>query len=213
MTETLEKFNPLNPKWNLVCRVQMLEAKVNDVSIEHFEVKSDSIESFRILKQGRGCKPGIYTKLVSKGTLWMSDTDAEISDHRPALWQMYHRGGRILVNGLGLGMVVKAALALPNVEHVDVVETNPDIIELVGHYYESERCTIHHADAFDIQWPANTRWSVAWHDIWPDICEDNLSEYTRLKRKYGRRVDWQGCWAEDTIRREKYRTRNEFWRN
>lgn len=200
------------PNFYEICRLQLLEDRVNDVSIEHFEVEAASTESFRLLKQGRGCPPGRYTRLVSKDTLWMSDTRAEIDDHTDALWQMHYRGGRVLINGLGLGMVIKGALALPNVEHVDVVETNPDIIELVGHYYESERCTIHHADAFDIQWPTGTRWSVAWHDIWPEICEDNLPEYTKLKRKYGRRVDWQGCWAEETIRAEMRRTRNAWWR-
>lgn len=196
-----------------ICRLQMFEARVNDVSIEHFDVEPKSTESLRLAMQGRGCAPGRYTKLVSKKTLWMSDTAAEISDHLSALWKMQHLGGRILINGLGLGMVIKGALAMPNIEHVDVVETNSDIIELVGHYYESARCTIHHADAFTKQWPVGTRWSVAWHDIWPEINEDNLPEYIKLKRKYGKRVDWQGCWAEDTIRAEMRRTRNAWWRH
>ena len=28
---------------------------------------------------------------------------------------------------------------------------------------------IHQADAYSVEWPADARWDVAWHDIWPTI--------------------------------------------
>lgn len=152
---------------------------------------------------GRGTQPGQFTGLWIKGRLWMSDTQAEWYDHSIAVGQIRRRGGRILINGLGIGMVVKAALDCPDVEHVDVVESNADVIALVGPHYESDRCTIHHADAYEQMkaWPTGTRWTVAWHDIWLDMCTDNLPEMARLNRSYGKRTDWQGCWGKEHTER------------
>jgi hypothetical protein len=47
------------------------------------------------------------------------------------------------------------------------------------------------------------RYGMVWHDIWDSFCGDNLPEMTRLKRKYGRRADWQGCWGEWQCRRHR----------
>lgn len=149
--------------------------------------------------------PGTYTGLIERGRLWMSDTPAERRDHAEAYWQAKRRGGRALVHGLGLGMVVKAMLGLPNVEHVDVVELNPDVIALCGPAFDryGARVTIHEGDCLTRKWPTGVRWSVVWHDIWPDICTDNLPEMATLHRKYGRRCDWQGSWCHDLLLRHR----------
>ena len=96
--------------------------------------------------------------------------------------------------------------------HVDVVESDKRVISLVGPYYTiDERVTIHHADAFEQSktWPKDTRWNLAWHDIWADLCEDNLQEMFKLHRSYGRRVDWQGSWGKEDLIRQRIRERRE----
>jgi hypothetical protein len=40
---------------------------------------------------------------------------------------------------------------------------------------------------------------VAWHDVWANICEDNLPLMARLHRRYGRRVNWQGSWSKEVV--------------
>lgn len=35
--------------------------------------------------------------------------------------------------------------------------------------------------------------------IWPEIVTTNLPEMTRLHRKYGRRVGWQGSWCREQL--------------
>lgn len=159
-------------------------------------------------RNGRGVlKPGdVYTRLLrrypSGGTsLVMSDTPDEIRDLAPIL----HRGrGRVVVNGLGIGCVLRGLLAKDTVEHIDVVEISADLIELIGPYFENERVTIHQGDAFTFTWPKGTRWDCAWHDVWDDLSTDNLNEhhgraqpgsYEKLHRRYGRRCDWQGSWG------------------
>ena len=68
------------------------------------------------------------------------------------------------------------------------------------------------ADAFTVKLPRpslflhvprDTRYDVVWHDIWDNICADNLPEMHRLHRRYGRRCDWQGSWARWHCERQR----------
>jgi hypothetical protein len=167
--------------------------------VERFTVSEEaaSIERMRAMfSGGRGVPAGDYTRLMRGGQLVMSDTPDEIRDHRSPVREAKDRGGRVLIHGLGLGLVLRQMLALPNVTQVDVVEQSEDVIALVGPIYAGDpRVTIHHADAYEMRWPKGARWSVAWHDIWDDICADNLEGMTKLHRRFARRVDWQGSWC------------------
>ena len=187
-------------------KVNLPEGKVNDVEIRPIEIDQQTADFSMLramLNGGRGSiVAGTYTGLYRNGELWMSDTPDEIGDHLGAIHEAEARGGRVLVNGLGLGMVVKALLAMPNVTHVDVVEIDPDVIALVGPAYASDRCTIHLADAHEIEWPSDTRWTVAWHDIWPDISISNEASMDMLEGKYDELVDWQECWGRADMDRK-----------
>lgn len=159
----------------------------------------------------RGTRPGTFTKLVVDGTLWMSDVQAEYIDHFEAIEQAH---GRVLLNGLGLGCVLKAILAKDSVEHVDVVEIDRRVIDLMvenAPWVTDERVTVHHDDAFSAakSWAVGTRWDVAWHDVWLHLTEDNLAEMARLHRSYGRRVGWQGSWGKELL--ELNRRRAVAW--
>ena len=52
------------------------------------------------------------------------------------------------------------------------------------------------------------------HDIWDDICLDNLETMATLHRKYGRRCDWQGSWKRDWLKYQQRREREQdrMWR-
>ena len=91
---------------------------------------------------------------------------------------------------------------------VDIVEIEQDVINLVWPTYrDGDRVTLHHADAFTIQWPKGTKWDCAWHDIWPSLCTENLPEVAKLKRKYGRMVKYQAAWVEEELRDYRRRGR------
>jgi hypothetical protein len=64
----------------------------------------------------------------------MSDTPSEIHEHDEAIENAH---GRVLITGLGLGVLVSALLAKPEVEHITVVEIDRDVIGLTGHYYSN----------------------------------------------------------------------------
>ena len=173
-------------------KVDVSEGEQGVWRIRRFEVEENDPRLLRYALAGRPVPPGTYTKLIRGRVVVMSDTPAEIVEH---LLPIRRARARVLINGLGLGVIVKAVLAKPKVKHVDVVELSRDVIALVGPHYACDRLTIHHASAYDMTWPRGTRWNMAWHDIWDSISENNLPQMARLHRKYAHRVGWQGSWA------------------
>lgn len=205
--------------WYDSFRVTVPEGTSSDVTIRRFEVERDSLTNLRLqLQGGRQCAPGTYTQLLRRGQIWMSDTTAECRDH----WEPYNQAqklehGSMLINGLGLGVLLQGVIPLGNLDVIDVVEIDPDVIKLVGDHYmalaeeHGVQLTIHQDDAYTIQWPKGRRWDLAWHDIWPTLCTDDLEEHGKLNRKYGRRVDWQGCWAHEQLLSYRRRERATGW--
>ena len=149
---------------------------------------------------------GQYTRLTLHAATIMSDTPAEISDH---LSFIYRAKGRVLINGLGLGMCAQAALRKPEVQRVTVIEKSADVIALVAPHYRErfdDRFTVIEADALTWTPPKGARYDVVWNDIWANQSSDNLPDMHRLHRRYGRRAGWVGSWCrwmcEDQRKRE-----------
>lgn len=182
--------------------VQVPEGKRGPWAIKRFLVtESDAkMTMLRAAFKGRGyVPPGTYTQLLhERRGIIMSDTPDEQRDH----WEAARRAhGHVLINGLGIGMVLAAVLRKPEVTKVTVVEIDPDVVELVGPAYPDARVQIITMSAFDYVPPHRERYGAVWHDIWDNICADNLPEMKKLKQKYGRRSDWQGCWCQWQCRR------------
>lgn len=181
-------------------QVNVPDGRSNNWEVSSFEVSETDASFFNmreVFQQGqRFIKPGHYKKLTRNGHLTMSNTPAEINDHCRFICQA-KKGGHILINGLGLGIALTAILSSEAIQSVTVIEKSADVIALVGPSFESDkRVTIIHADAFTWKPPRSIRYNAVWHDIWDDICADNLPEMTRLHRKYGRRSDWQDSWCK-----------------
>jgi len=146
-------------------------------------------------REQRFVPAGEYTQLVKGGTIIMSDTPDEIYDQYPLLYAAH---GNVLINGLGLGCTIKMCMSKPEVTHVTVVEIDPDVIRLTGDFWKQkykDRLTIINADAFDYKPAKGSYFGAVWHDIWDNICGDNLPEMSKLHRRYGRMSTWQGSWG------------------
>jgi hypothetical protein len=142
----------------------------------------------------------------------MSDTPAEIEGHEEVIENAH---GRVLVTGLGLGCIVSALLAKPDVDHITVIEIDRDVIALTGPYYEDDpRVTIVNADALgfaslvkpgvDYIGESQLPFDYAWHDIWTHIADRNLDDdslaehgisYQTMFDAYAPFCDDQGAWA------------------
>lgn len=203
-------------------RVEIPEADFEGMRIIKFEVKDD-LENWAYALEGRDSTPGWYTRLQEqvpdkpekerttahvdrrngyKWRIWMTDTEAERRDHLPVLrMAKFLDAERAIINGLGLGCVVKGLLSIDTIKHIDVVEIDERVIHLVGPTLDPDRVHIHHCDAL-VQmkrWPRNTHWDVAWHDIWPGGHPKFRPIMDKLMRSYARRVKWQGAWAHEVI--------------
>lgn len=193
----------------LIQKTEAPEGVVGDWSIQHFSVSEEDVSFFNlhmmINYQGhRQIKPGVYSRLVHKEIREpiMSDTPAEIGDH----WAPVAMAkGHCLINGLGLAIVAEACLRKKKVEHVTVIERSKEVIELMSKYlfdrWSSSQLTIINDDALTYSPPKGIRYGMVWHDIWNNICSDNLPQMHTLHRRYGRRADWQGSWAREMCER------------
>lgn len=175
--------------------VDVPEGVSGDWAVERFAVTPEDAARQRVrsIFSGRHTPVGSYTKLTRNGLIIMSDTPDEMRDH---ISFRHAARGHVLVNGLGLGMVIE--MVIGQVQRITVVEKSEDVISLVAPHYLAkypDKVEIIHADAYEFGLPKGIRFNAVWHDIWDNMCSDNLPEMTRLHRKYGRRADWQGSWG------------------
>ncbi len=168
------------------------------------------MSNFRAARDGNAyamINPGTYKRLRhEKRGCVMSNTDMEIYTNYDA----YRLAtGRVLVNGLGLGMLLEGILSKPDVTYVRVIEIDKDVIELVGpHFTKDPRVEIVCADAYEYRPKVGERFDYAWHDIWDSITEDNLPLMAKLGRRYNKRiVAAQGFWAREQIYADRRRWR------
>lgn len=147
-------------------------------------------------------KPATYTKLVhqERGVV-MSNTPMEVTTNLPFIKRAR---GRVLINGLGLGMVLRAVLDKPEVTWVTVYEIDQDVIDLVGAAFlkdvDAGRLSIRRGNCLKHEPLPTEFYDIAWHDVWDTISDLNLPEMQALRLKWKERVPEQLCWAEPMCR-------------
>lgn len=179
--------------------VPVPDGKSGDWYIDTFTVSEKDAAFTRLRETVTGGREkaipaGTYKRLVHRWDTVMSNTPMEVHTH---LVFIERASGDVLINGLGLGMALKAILEKPEVRSVTVIEKSPDVIALVAPTFAADRrVEIINGDAFTWQPPAGQRYDVAWHDIWTHITAGNLREMDALVERYAEIADWQGCWAK-----------------
>lgn len=176
--------------------------------VEDFEVRKQDVEleNMRLMfTPGMGrrtIKPGKYKRLMRGEQVVMSNTPAEVNDHN---YFIRMAKGDILINGLGLGVVLQCLLEKESVKSITIIEKYKEVINLVGPTFQNDpRVKIIHADALEYNPPKGVTYDYVWHDIWDNICADNLEEMKKLHKKYGRKTkEYQGSWCRDLC--EMYR--------
>jgi len=189
--------------------VDIPEKEVGDWAIRKFTIDQEAAKRDRLSclfsgEYGRSVDPGDYTKLAHRrrGVI-MSDTPAEKNDH-----YMFVRraSGKVMINGLGLGMVTNALLQKSDVTRVVVVEMEAEVISLVAPHFQDPRVEIIEADCFevmpkDLSVTTTDRFDYVWHDIWDTISADNWPEMNKLHRKWGRFSHYQDSWCRNRVLR------------
>ncbi len=181
-------------------------------SVEQFTVNKEEAKRFNLgvlMSRGSGVElidPGTYIRLrhANRGIV-MSNTPFE----RRTCYEAYHYAvGRVLVNGLGLGMVLEGMLSKPEVSFIRVIEIDEHVIKLVGpHFKGNPRVEIIQADALTYRPPVGEKFDFAWHDIWDTYGNDaDAPQMALLGRRYNKRICARNAfWGRDWMRAEKRR--------
>ena len=185
--------------------IDVPEGKSGEWEVKEFEVseRDSKFINIRAAMKGRGyVPPGKYKYLKRRGETIMSNTPDEIMDFRH-FTQI--AGGTVLINGLGIGVVLKALLQKPEIKEVIVIEKSADVIKLSAPTYTTDpRVTIINADAFEYTPPKGKKYDYVWHDIWDYICADNLPEMKKLHLKYSRKTKYQDSWCKRECMRQSH---------
>jgi len=176
--------------------------------INKFSIKREDVLMFnlRLARDGlahRQVPEGTYTRLVyDNKEVVMSDTPAEKYDHK---WFVRKSTGKVLLAGLGLGMVLNAVALKPEVTKITVVELSSDVINLCWDHYKKkfgDKIELIQADILEWKPPKGDRiWDCAWFDIWTDGNLENWEEYKLLMRRYGRKAVYKDCWMRNKLLR------------
>lgn len=146
--------------------------------------------------------PDIYTALVheSRGII-SCDSPLLMDDQRTVV---DGAEGHIVVGGLGVGSVVDMLMNVEAVNHITVVEIDPDVIALVAPSYtdrwqrgsvQFECCDILklNADVFEL------RPDRVWLDIWDKDHPETLSDRLAAITKWGESCSWVRAAALDRV--------------
>ncbi len=139
------------------------DGKSGNWTLDTFEITKDKALTLALRAQHTDnpdeyIPPGFYRRLSHCGEVVMSNTPMEIRTCESFIEQAT---GRVLINGLGLGMVLHVILQKDDVTHVTVIEKAQDVINLVaGTFAHDPRVQIVHADAMEYCPPAGVTYDV-----------------------------------------------------
>jgi len=181
-------------------------AEIRHVNVSGEDSKRTSLRSF-ISRRDEYVAPGDYVQLNINGQLMMSDTSME---KRSNSHFVHEARGRVLIAGLGIGMVLLPILKKDEVESVIIIEKYQDVIDLVK--IESPKLKILCDDIFQWKPEKGSKFDTIYFDIWPDIKTTNLEEMSKLHQRFGRYKApdaWMESWMRETlIAKKKAATRH-----
>ena len=149
---------------------------------------------------------GNYTRLYVNGILMMSNTPMEKRTNRDVI-RFSH--GKVLIAGLGIGMILMEILDKKEVESVTVIEKYKDVINLVASSFDSPKLKIILADIMEWKPQKGQTFDTIYFDIWPDVCTDNLDEIKtlHLKARYWKNKNnpyaWVNSWMYAELKRQR----------
>jgi spermidine synthase len=131
--------------------------------ITHYEVTK--LNSLRDLMHGIRTDPGKIAILRVNGRTMMSDTFTEHMTN----WEIVREArGKVLIAGLGLGMILHPILKKKEVQSVTVVEKYQDVIDLVSHTLDHKKLRVICADIFNWLPRDDQKFDTIYFDIWYD---------------------------------------------
>ena len=190
------------------------EAKSGDFEIKLIPIKTTALVSMReAIMTGRRPKtlnfdPPLMCRFLSQkdvGTI-MSDLPVELRQMKEAVDRLRPQG-RVLIGGLGLGILTRMVAAKRLVSHVDVVELEQDVVKLCNPHHK--KISIIVADILSFVqttpvWP----WKSAFIDTWSGDNEGTWWQHVfPVRRAIANRFPMarMDFWAEDIMQGQIFR--------
>ena len=173
------------------------DGRAGNFSLSHFEIKEDDFRArFR-----QGIPLGKYVRLTDGWDCIMSNTPME---KRTNMDFVLNAHGKVLIGGLGIGLILLAIQDKPEITHITVVEKHMEVIELIKEQLLlNEKVEVVCADVFDYKplFKYNTIYMDIWSNINSEIYENEMKPLIKRYRRYlvskqddeKRYID---CWAK-----------------
>lgn len=184
-------------------------AEKGEARLSHYTVDRN-VSALSALRPGMYTPEGTYVQLHVGNVLMMSDTRHE----KITNYEVVHQAkGRVLIAGLGVGMIIHPIAAKEEVDSIVILEKSRDVIDLVAPSLPGgKKITVIQGDVLEIIPPKELRYDTIYFDIWPSITTENLPEINMLHRRWRSRLStggWMDSWCRDQLRSQQRRERKE----
>lgn len=195
---------------DIVPKIEKVSTGDAVVSLTTFEIPKEPTVGMLMAAQDGDpywhTREGSYAKLIVNGMIMMTDTDMERMTNVP----FYNNArGRVLIAGLGIGMIVHAALLKDAVTEVVVIEKYPALIKAIRPTLpkvKGKKLMLVCADIDTWEPTAGEKFDTLYFDIWPDRSIRNLPHIDRLHarfRKYRAKGGWMDSWYHRELKAMK----------
>ncbi len=105
----------------------------------------------------------VWHRLQGPSGTWMTDVPCEQAQMTDCIKKFK---GKILVGGLGLGLVATLLAQKKPVSHITIIEKSPEVISLVASHIKHPKITVVNDDLFDYLKTTNKVFTHSFYDIW-----------------------------------------------
>lgn len=154
------------------------DGKIGDFELSHFEIgENDLYAQFHNIPRGK------YVRLTRGFDVVMSDTDMEKWTNANFVRNAH---GKVLIGGLGIGLILLEIQDKLEVEKIVVVEKHKEVIDLVKDQLPlNEKVQIINADVWE--YTPTERFNTIYMDIWnyinTDVYRDSMKPLIARYRK------------------------------
>lgn len=175
--------------------------------IDHFTIDSNTLSGARAMIR-QGIPAGEYVRLTDGFEVVMSNTPMEKRTNRQFVETAH---GRVLIGGLGIGMIILAIQDKEDVNEIIVIEKNQEVIDLIQPQLNfNNKVKIVKGDVFtyEPEGKFNTIYMDIWYAIGSDIYKEEMMPLMKRYRKYlvSKLEDpnrWIDCWAKNNAKYDR----------
>lgn len=197
------------------------EGAKGEFSVSHIELSEKTVEFEKMVANvhGRmmevyGLKAGKYVKLTRGKSgfgqeIVMSDTWMEQHTNEEIVSKA---NGRVLIAGLGIGLILLPIQSKLDVTSITVVEANQEVIDLVKpHLSLNSKVEIVRGDIFEWLPQKGEKYDTIYFDIWSNICGDYWPQVKNLHARFRKYLDksnprrFMASWRQQDFREAYYR--------